>query len=221
MPRGSDRGRRRTAGGLAFSAVVLTVGVGAGTAWAAVTDNIFPTSNAWGTCSNDPDGGDGDVTCLTDNSQLTYYMDSSGTYELESPDRTAVRSTMNNDYAPTDLSVSYDSSPAFSGNAETDVVYQEGSTNLPSSADGVTWCNDAVDNDALECDQQYVRIRGNGHYTRGLSCHETGHAVGLLHGNQAYPALSKTDSRLGCMVTPVGAGTGLGSNNRDNINSMY
>lgn len=186
-----------------------------------MTDNIFPTSYYSGSCRDDPDGGDGYVTCLTDNSTLTYYMDSGGTYELEAVDKSNVRATMNNDYEPTDLSVSYDSSPSFSGSAETDIIYQEGSTNIPSSSDGVTWCNDAVDGNGLRCDQQYVRIRGHGAYTRGMSCHETGHAVGLLHGSDASPRLSKTDSRLGCLVTPVGENTGLGSNNRDNINGVY
>ncbi|BFO21167.1 hypothetical protein SHKM778_75550 [Streptomyces sp. KM77-8] len=76
-----------------------------------MTDNIFPTSYYSGSCRDDPDGGDGYVTCLTDNSTLTYYMDSGGTYELEAVDKSNVRATMNNDYEPTDLSVSYDSSP--------------------------------------------------------------------------------------------------------------
>lgn len=51
-------------------------------------------------------------------------------------------------------------------------------SNLPSSADGVTWCNDAVNGSTYGCDQQYVRIRGCGTYARGLACHETGHAIG-------------------------------------------
>ncbi|WP_254705834.1 hypothetical protein [Streptomyces vilmorinianum] len=221
MQRSTGKGNRRRAAGLVAFASAMAIGVGAGVAWAAVTDNIHPTANNTGTCHNDPDGGDGRVTCRTDNATVTYYMDSSGEYELETPDRDAVRSTMTNDYAPTDLTISYDSSPTFSGSAETDIIYQEGSTNLSDSSDGVTWCNDAVDGSSYGCDQQYVRIRGNGHYTRGLSCHETGHAIGLLHGAQASPALSNTNTALGCMVTPVSSGTGLGSNNRDNINSVF
>ncbi|MEV4946342.1 hypothetical protein [Streptomyces sp. NPDC053755] len=217
----TGRDKRRRAARWTTFAVALTVGIGAGVAWAATTDNIHPTANNTGTCHNDPDGGDGQISCRTDNAAVSYYMDSGGEYELESPDRTAVQSTMSNDYGPTDLTISYDSSPVFSGDAETDIVYQEGSTNLSDSSDGVTWCNDAVDGSSYGCDQQYIRIRGAGYYSRGLSCHETGHAIGLVHGQQASPRLTNTNTALGCMVTPVGDGVGLGANNRDNINSVF
>ncbi|WRZ92699.1 hypothetical protein OHB54_28790 [Streptomyces sp. NBC_01007] len=202
-------------------AVAIGVGIGTGVAWAAVTDNLYPTANTVGTCHNESDGGDDYVSCQTDNAAVTYYMDSSGDYELEEVDKDAVRLTMSSDYAPTDLTVSYDSSPSFEGSAETDIVYQEGETNIPSNLDGITWCNDAVDDSGVKCDQQYVRIRGAGHYSRGMSCHETGHAIGLVHGTRAYPALNNTDDRLGCMQTPVSSGEALGANNRDNINSVF
>ncbi|MFJ1900394.1 hypothetical protein [Streptomyces sp. NPDC088115] len=146
-------------------------------------------------------------------------MDSSGTYELESEDRAIVSNMLASQYSPTDIAVHYDSSPMFSGGSETDIIYQEGSTNLPSSSDGVTWCNEAADN--RRCDQQYIRIRRAGSYTPGVSCHETGHAVGLTHGNKASPALSNTDTRIGCMQTPTNYGTTLGANNKENINATY
>ncbi|MDW6063997.1 hypothetical protein SAZ11_46160 [Streptomyces sp. FXJ1.4098] len=209
---------RIRAGGLAALAAAFLLVV-TEVAWAAVTDNMYPTYNASRPCRDDPDGGDGILSCQTDNREVYYYMDSGGTYELESPDRTIVSDMLRDDYAPTDLARHYDSSPTFSGDAETDIIYQEGSTNIGSSSDGVTWCNDAVD--ARRCDQQYIRIRGNGYYTPGLSCHETGHAVGLTHGQQADPKLNQTDSRLGCLQTPVSYGTGLGANNRENINGAY
>ncbi|MGP3938399.1 hypothetical protein [Streptomyces sp. 6N106] len=180
---------------------------------------MWPTLNAGGICRDDPDGGDGLVSCQTDNAEVYYYMDSGGKYELESPDRTIVINMLRDEYAPTALARHYDSSPVFSGDGETDIIYQEGSTNISSSSDGVTWCNDAYDNQ--RCDQQYIRIRGNGYYTPGVSCHETGHAVGLTHGRQASPMLSQTDSRLGCMQTPTAFGTGLGASNRENINATY
>ncbi|MFJ9740566.1 hypothetical protein [Streptomyces sp. NPDC101166] len=219
-----DRKSRRRRPALIFAGIVTTlaVGVSAGIAWAAVTDNMHPTANNNLACFNDPEGGDGRLSCRTDNATVTYYMDSNGPVcELESEDKNAVTTTMGSDYSPTDLTISYDSSPTFEGSAETDIVYQECDAGVPSTADGVTWCNDAVDNAEFECDQQYVRLRGPGSYTRGLTCHETGHAIGLTHGKQADPILSNTDSRLGCLVTPVGSNVGLGANNRDNINGQF
>jgi hypothetical protein len=99
------------------------------------------------------------------------------------------------------------------------VLACRGSSDLPDSLDGATWCNDAADN--RRCDQQYIRIRGAGHYSKGLSCHETGHAVGLVHGDQASPPKNNGDEKLGCLENPVGSGEGLQENNRENINATY
>ncbi|MDA1361700.1 hypothetical protein O1R50_18880 [Glycomyces luteolus] len=212
----ADKTAARIVGICTVVLVVLTAS--AGIAWAAYTDNMYPTQYANGGCiSEEPNARQ--ATCRTDNATLTYYMDSGGDFELETPDKDDVRATMSNDYNPTDLSVSYDSTPSFSGSAETDIIYQEGSADIPSSVDGMTWCNNASNLD--ECDQQFVRIRGAGYYSRGLACHETGHAVGLVHGSVSSPIKSNTDSRLGCMVTPVGTNTSLGDNNIENINNTY
>ncbi|MEU6783037.1 hypothetical protein ABZ912_27900 [Nonomuraea angiospora] len=191
--------------------------VAVGVAWAAATDNMFPTGQTTMSCVT---GLGGNYPCQTDNRDVTFYMDSNGEYELEQVDKNTVNSVIDSEYRPTDLAFHYDSSPVFSGGAETDIIYQEGSNGVPSSADGVTWCN-ASGGDVVDCDQQYIRIRGNGHYTDTLTCHETGHAVGLQHGDNASPRLSKTDSRLGCLQTPVPAGATLGANNRENINATY
>lgn len=191
---------------------------------APVTDNLVPIFSGPGSkhCDNDPEGGDGKVTCKTDNATVTWYMDSGGTYELEEPDRVAVRAAMNNEFEPTHLDTVYDTTPTFSGTAETDIVYQEGSDKLDDAVDGVTWCENAVDSSTTDwrCDQQYVRIRGNGHYTPGLVCHETGHAIGLVHGPSGNPSLPKGDNRLGCMTDPVET-SDLGSNNTQNINAEW
>lgn len=198
--------------------------VATGAAWAgSVTDNIVPILAGPGNterCTNDPDGGDGSVNCLTDNEIVYYYMDSNGEYELESPDRSAVTGALRNEYSPTQLVIHYDSSPKFSGSGETDIIYQEGSTNLDSGTVGVTWCNDAAGTYSYECDQQYIRIRGNGAYDLSVACHESGHAVGLTHGRDAYPSLDNEDPRLGCMIA-TGYEENLGSNNVANINSVY
>ncbi|MEW9550359.1 hypothetical protein [Nonomuraea sp. NPDC050783] len=198
------------------AAALIPLGA-AGVAWAATTDNMFPTAYTGSYCATGMGVGQ---PCQTDDREVYFYMDSSGEYELESPDRAAVNSAIDDEYRPTDLAFHYDSSPVFSGDGETDIIYQEGSTGLPSNLDGITWCN-AKGHDNKDCDQQYIRIRGNGHYTHGLTCHETGHAVGLQHGDWASPQLSRTDTRLGCMVTPVGSNAGLGANNRENINATY
>ncbi|MFJ6988659.1 MULTISPECIES: hypothetical protein [unclassified Streptomyces] len=191
---------------------------GTGVSQAAVTDNMWPTANLGGSCHDRADGTDGTLACQTDNATVTYYMDSGGADKLESDDRSIVSNMLTSQYAPTDLTITYDSTPSFSGASETDIVYQESSTNVASSVNGVTWCNDAAD--TLRCDQQYIRIRPT-HYSPGLSCHETGHAVGLTHGNSASPKLSKTDVRLGCLQTPVEFASSLGANNKENINATY
>ncbi|WP_328707994.1 zinc metalloprotease [Streptomyces mesophilus] len=199
---------------------VIALGVGTGAAWsAAIIDNMYPVRATDPTCRNDPEEGDGVVSCWTDNTTMTYYMDSGGDYELESEDRHAVDYSMANDFRTTDLVVTYDSNPTFSGSGETDIIYQEG--NPASGSGGVTWCNDAVDGDGRRCDQQYIRIHGGGDYTRGLVCHETGHAVGLQHGNNSLPITGNTNGALGCMQTPVGSSEPLGSNNKFNINAVY
>ncbi len=146
-------------------------------------------------------------------------MDSNGEFELESEDRSVVTNMLSSRYEPTDLNVSYDSSPVFSGSGETDVIYQEGI--VQSGFDGVAWCDDSSPAPVYDCDQQYVRIRGNGVYNTGLACHETGHAVGLVHGANSNPTTSQTDADLGCMRTPVPSGSALGANQVNRINQMY
>lgn len=58
---------------------------------------------------------------------------------------------------------------------------------------------------------------------QALACHETGHAVGLLHPDDSSPSKSKIDTRFGCMMNaPVAAYYGLGTDpNILNINSVY
>ncbi|KAA1420029.1 hypothetical protein FE697_019305 [Mumia zhuanghuii] len=180
---------------------------------------IIPTGTANVTCAQ---GQDALLSCQTDNSALTYYMDSGGEYELEAPDRADVQTAMSQ-YNATDLSVSYDASPTFSGSAETDVVYQEGSTGMSAGTIGMTWCNDPSDNYAYRCDQQYVRIRGNGNITPISAGHETGHAVGLLHGPFAYPSQTVCASVMGIMrsAATCSDSAALGSTVIANINAIY
>ncbi|CAL9327728.1 hypothetical protein SUDANB1_00004 [Streptomyces sp. enrichment culture] len=143
-----------------------------------------------------PHFGENGTVCQSDNASVSYYMDSGGANKLEDDDKRVVRDVIASEYGPTDLAFSYDSTPSWSGDSETDIYYSEAS--VPGSAQGITFCN-AVAPRAYRCDQQYVRIEGGGHYTPGLACHETGHAFGLLHGNRSYPQVGMQDNRLGCM----------------------
>lgn len=184
-------------------------------------DNLVPNANYLYQC-NDGGGTIGSSTntiCQTDNSTVTYAYDTADPYKLESADQSVVTNVITNQYQPTDLKFVYDTTPTFSGSAETDIFYQEG--DVPGSASGIAYCNDDSPSPIYACDQHYVRIEGAGSYTPGIACHETGHAVGLLHGGQSYPTTASDDSVLGCMQKPTAFNTGLGTNQRDNINNTY
>ncbi|MFZ1412159.1 MAG: hypothetical protein WAS07_11920 [Micropruina sp.] len=186
-------------------------------------DNLVPSSNYNPHCNQIASGNWSAATvCLTDNRDVYYYMDSAGEYELEQDDKNKVAEALQNEYVPTDLNIYYDSTPVFSGEGETDIIYQEGN-NIPSDAAGITWCNDEAGGTTYECDQTYIRIRTGGAYNLRRSCHETGHAVGLLHGPNASPSVDWLDSRLGCMRTPTNDITSgdLGSNQVYWINQHY
>ncbi|WP_206344090.1 hypothetical protein [Streptomyces mesophilus] len=197
--------------------IVAAIVTAAGITWAATTDNLTPTNNYSYACNEPGDGGVGARVCRTDNAQVSYYADSAGDNQLEAGDFDTLVNMMSAEYQPTDLSVSVTFSPSFSGSSETDIIYQE--QGVPGSNEGITWCNDAAG--TFECDQQYVRIEGAGSYTPGLTCHETGHAVGLLHGQNASPALGNQNSALGCMKKETSYGDRLGANNKENINGAY
>ncbi|MFJ1590440.1 hypothetical protein ACIOD0_09380 [Kitasatospora albolonga] len=203
-----------TRAGAAFALAVSGVLVCAGSSSSASVDNIVPTSNYYIGCL----AGQGNGTvCQTDNATVTYYMDSGGADQLEAVDKRVVRDMLAAQYAPTDLTIKYDANPTWSGSAETDIYYSE--ADVPGSATGMAWCNDVAS--GYKCDQSYIRIEGGGAYSPGLTCHETGHSVGLLHGNSAYPKVDTQDGVLGCMKKRVGYSDALGSNNRNNINLVY
>jgi hypothetical protein len=176
-------------------------------------DTIYKTLNADWICY---DGGMADgLYCNTDNSSLYYYEQGSvGSAEYE------VDTTLFNSYDGTDLNVTYTSNPVYSGDAETDIIYQVSTSGFSGNAIGQTWCEDAAG--GSKCDQEYVRFRTVGYVDRELACHETGHAVGLTHGADAYPSESNTASELGCMETPDnGSRPYIESHNVSEINSVY
>lgn len=185
--------------------VALTVGTAA---FAADYDNLVPFVP--------PGAIEPSVIKQTDNAAVYFYMDSNGDYMLESYDKSVVNNMLDAQYRPTDLSFHYDSTPVFSGSAETDTIWQEGT--VSGSAEGRAWCNDTVG--AYECDQHYIRIEP-GWYNAGITCHEMGHAVGLTHGADAYPSVAQNTYSLRCMRTPTSSGDILGSHNKGQINGAY
>ncbi|MEV0390962.1 hypothetical protein [Nonomuraea sp. NPDC050643] len=177
-------------------------------------DGIYPTDRYHPWCTSQE-------VCLTDNSNLSYYADSADWGKLEDLDKLYLGEMLYDQFDPTNLAVSYDNSPIFSGGGETDIIYQEDSEGI-DGAIGMAWCNDRVDGNGYRCDQTYVRIKGHGYYQiPGVTCHETGHVVGLLHGYNTAPELYHQDTRLGCLVTGVIPPGSLGSNNRQFINAVY
>ncbi|WP_127548872.1 hypothetical protein [Actinoplanes sp. OR16] len=138
----------------------------------------------------------------------------------------ALRSMLTNEYSPTDLAIHYDSTPVFDGAAETDIIFQEAEAALPLPSNdlwGIMWCNGQAAA-AYECDQAYVRIKspdGFRVYGGSVACHETGHAVGLVHGDDAYPQVYIDSSALGCMTSGSNFPPGLSGNNAYFINQTY
>ncbi|MET8515058.1 hypothetical protein [Streptomyces sp. NPDC005077] len=188
----------------------------AGTSFAS-TDTILPTDNYDPWCAAGQISG---TVCQTDNADVYYYMDSLEEYELEQVDRDVVVAMFTNQYSPTHLVRHYDDSPIFEGDSETDHVWQEGSTGFDDDIVGMAWRNDSI-SFSYRCDQHYIHIRGNGYIDPSTTCHEMGHAVGLLHGNRTSPARGMDDhAALGCMVANDYEAQ-LGSNNINGINSVY
>ena len=134
------------------------------------------------------------------------------------------------EYDETDLAITQSSTFVGSGQQETDMVFQEGKVKgQPENVKGLEWCDDPVDNQPQKCDQHYIRIRGDGVYTKPLAAHEAGHAVGMVHGDSASieqangskMRLKETDYRMGIMMNKTVLPQGLNQNNRDNINGAY
>lgn len=182
------------------------------TARAEIFNNMYPTATIPANCQ---DGDVGNLFCRTDNATLTYFAESS----IGAIGRSNIVDVMVDQFDPTDLDVSYDSTPSYTGSAETDVIYQSSSV-IPPQLVGITWCNSAAS--YLRCDQEYVRTLA-GNPSHNLICHESGHAVGLTHGDDADPYQDPHSPVLGCMRNPENYITSptLGSHNVSEINATY
>lgn len=219
MMRGPRRSRGLAAAIVAGS-FALWVAQPATATLAATYDLVVPSGNYYlTTCANstasDPHG-----YCKTDNSSVYYYVQSSVSSSMKSRVASAL-----GEYASTDLSVTYDSSPVYSGSGETDIIYQ--TANLDAGVYGLTWCDDAVNSSSWECDQQYVRFNSDSGTPMDavLACHESGHAVGVMHGVFGSPSVASNDtSIMGCGRTPYTTGSAaqhVSSEVKDSINASY
>lgn len=141
-------------------------------------DNMYKTSNANWDCW---DGAYQDgLFCQTDNSSLTYGS-TSGT----STQHAYLRSMLEAQFEPTDLGVSEQSPVVCSGSSETDIVCQIGAT-LPPSANGLTWCDDAVS--TTSCDRHSVRLAPDRvHENASTPCHERLMPWGCSMGESQIP----------------------------------
>lgn len=175
--------------------------------------NMFPNANANYTCV---DGNIGGRSCRTDNSTLTVFIESTITGTSKTNLQNALNLSYNNG---TNLSVSYVNPPVTSGSAETDIIFQKGN-GVPTGNIGWAWCNDAVT--SVKCDQHYVRWTATTTVSRNTACHETGHSVGLRHGQQSEPKVPNDFDDLYCMERPSSGGSQyLGSFNIEEINDVY
>lgn len=201
------------------SALSLTV---AAVAFAKDTDNMYPTANADWPCSDGsgPDGQSLGYYCKTDNAELSAYAEIG---PLTLPGWATIQVALSDFNNNSDLNVNYPSTAEYSGPNETDIIYQTGT--VAEGNLGQTWCDDNEGAWPIGgtdmCDQHYVRFSSTNPDVV-TACHESGHAVGLTHGQEAAPQLANADTRLGCMVTPRNTWQRvLGYNNVDNINETY
>lgn len=227
VPRSKKSPLRRAGLTVVFVAVlVLPVAV----AYAAYTDNLVPNSRFsgcyQGTAVQSSTGG----PCQTDNASVGYWMERpiDTTTGVDSRAEEQINVTMADYNRNTDLTTFYDSTPAFSGAAETDVIYRHKTQDFRDSGTvGYYFCDDVAGlSSSNKCDQGYINLRyitNTPAQMRALACHETGHAFGLLHPNDASPAKSTGDTRFECMMNaPVAAYYGIGWDpNVANINSTY
>lgn len=187
-------------------------------AFSADPDNLTPTANYNHVYCQNQTLATASIVCQTDNGGVSVFMQSSVSAAMEP----LIERALDNSFDPIPgISITYVSTPTYSGSAETDIIYQQGT--LPSGVVGMYWCNDAVDSSQYRCDQGYVRFRASTTYERrSLACHETGHAFGLLHGANASPTTSNTSSKVGCMRTPFSESAYvLGANNAGQIEETY
>jgi hypothetical protein len=196
---------------LALTTVIATLLVGR--AVATHVDSMRPTDNYSEDCMSGTLTGDNNY-CQTDDYNVRVWRGRG----LEPEGRTNIGEMLADEFRTTDLAITFVRDPVYTGPGETDIIYQQNTP--PNESDGFAWCNDALDD--RRCDQHYNVFRSSTP-SKGLACHESGHAVGLTHGVDAAPQRENDDPSFGCMQTPVPiSNTGqLGTHNRASINATY
>lgn len=150
--------------------------------WTNHPDNMFPTP-AYSGCSTTK-------FCQSESWYVTWGYESS----VGSAAVTTISSFIDCCLEPLDLSFAWQSPIVYTGVVETDIVYRR--QDIPGSAVGTALCDNPIN--SVTCDQTYVTFE-NSSPSGGLICHETGHALGLTHGEQASPHTYLNDGNLGCM----------------------
>ncbi len=169
-------------------------------------NNVMPTQDI-PQCHESPP-----VPCRTDGGDITVYVG-----DLGSNMAWTTIFALEDSYKPTDAGgVVYVSTPKTTGPGETDIIYRYGA--LSGSTVGQYICDD----DSIgsnRCDSSYITYDGGdlapipyqfSNYAeifKSLACHETGHAIGLTHGNDADPNVSANRAELMCMRKPLDPGS--------------
>jgi hypothetical protein len=206
----------------AIASVALLAGCG--------VDNMVPTatySPPLNTCSGIVGPG-GDI-CQADNATTSVY--DVGLNPFGPTLRNAVERTLNDSYDTTDLVIQYAPSPVVDApdNRETDIIYR---IDEHGTFPGLTYCEDVDGAEGdIRCDQHYVTFTPalicshiqchSETELQRIACHETGHAVGLLHGENAAPVVANDYGPLECMKTNQVPPRTLGSANASLIDATY
>ena len=222
-PAATATGRRSR---VVIGAAVVGITIAYPLAWAAVAThagiiyNMFPVAmpGPYNSCDDAGTTRDPltDAFCRTDGASVSVWIDSS---ELDPTAVGNINFTIDNRIGGTNgMSVVRPGSPTLTGYPETDIIYRRSGT-VSAGLAGWTWCNAMFD--SVVCDQHYIDFRSNTTATRIAACHETGHAVGLTHGAQAYHDTTDLDPDLRCMGTPDPAYDNWGTSNAEVVEETY
>ena len=161
-------------------------------------------------------GPTANTPCMTDTLELSWNSNLGPRYS------TAVLDSLYNSYDTTDLTVS----PYGVHDNSVDVFYA--TADLPGDAVGRYQCVYPVPNNTYRCNHGHVTFDGamgetlSDYQLKSVACHETGHSVGLTHGQDAYPVMANSNDVLACLQTPLAQVVPtLGTHNTQHINANY